>query len=112
MYAVIKEKMNDRFRQIWQLKNQKLKEIMDDVDSYKARSRFMWREQVVINRLKLGHSHLIHEYLMDNTVPDIPPIWTRCQNAQMTVKHVLLNCTALNARELDMYLYAGSEVPQ
>ena len=74
----------------------KLKEIKDDFDSYEVKSRFSLREQVVINRLMLGHKHLTHESLMNNTVPDVPLICTRCQNAQMTVRHVLLKCTALN----------------
>ena len=55
-YAVIKEKVKDRGRQIWQGKDQKLKEIKEYVDSYKVKSRLSGQKQVVINRLMLGHT--------------------------------------------------------
>ncbi|XP_075234116.1 uncharacterized protein LOC142331949 [Lycorma delicatula] len=43
------------------------------------------REEVVLCRLRLGHTRITHEYLMSG---EAPPLCTRC-NCRMTVHHIL-----------------------
>ena len=50
---------------------------------------------VVISRLRLGHTFLTHSYLMNNDVPDTAPICELCNNAVMTVKHIMIQCVQL-----------------
>ena len=33
------------------------------------------REEIIVNRLHAGHWHGLHDYLMDNDLPVIPPIY-------------------------------------
>ena len=53
------------------------------------------RDEVVISRLRLGHTFLTHGYLMNNDVPDIGPICELCNNAVMTVKYIMIECEQL-----------------
>ena len=54
----------------------------------KIRSR---HEVVIINRLRLGHCHLTHSYLMSG---DDQPVCESCR-LLLTVKHILANCLNL-----------------
>lgn len=46
------------------------------------------RDQIVVMRLRLGHSNLIHQHLLQKKDP---PICEEC-NEQLTVKHVPTDC--------------------
>ena len=52
------------------------------------------RDDVIISRLRLGHTKLTHSYLMENRPP---PICNMCSsNSQLSIKHILLECSFLN----------------
>jgi kelch-like protein 2/3 len=46
------------------------------------------REEVIIHRLRIGHTHLTHSYLLKR---ESPPMCVACQ-APLTVQHVLIDC--------------------
>ena len=46
------------------------------------------RLEVVLSRLRLGHTRITHGYLMENKPA---PICQRC-NVSLTVKHILIDC--------------------
>ena len=51
------------------------------------------REEVVLHRIRIGHSRLTHGYLMENApVPNC----SFCNNSPISIKHILLECTDLN----------------
>ncbi|XP_078051398.1 uncharacterized protein LOC144477544 [Augochlora pura] len=47
------------------------------------------QQQVAINRIRIGHSKLTHSFLISKTSP---PLCDIC-NSQITIKHILLNCS-------------------
>ena len=49
------------------------------------------KEQIILSRLRIGHTRLTHGYLMSNTQP---PICQRC-GTQITVKHIFAECRYL-----------------
>ena len=51
----------------------------------------MYRDEVLINRLKMGHTLLTHGYLM-NDVPDVAPHCKLCNSAILNIKHIMLEC--------------------
>ena len=53
------------------------------------------RDEVVISRLSLGRAFLTNGYLMNDDVPDTAPICEVCNNAVMTVKHIMIECEQL-----------------
>ena len=68
-----------------------MKEIKPEATPWK-RIKTKNRREVVINRLRAGHCLLSHGYLMDDSVPDIPPICEGCDNSVLTVKHIMVEC--------------------
>ena len=51
------------------------------------------RDEIIIHRLRIGHTFLTHGYLLKR---DTPPQCSACQT-QLTVEHVLLHCPTWNA---------------
>ena len=92
---LIKQFIVNSWQQYWdeQLLN-KLHSIKPKL-SPPSRSLPSRKEQIVINRLKLGHTRLTHSFLMDKSPI---PVCTFCNNANeiLTVKHILLHCPTFN----------------
>ena len=74
---IVREKLNDKWKRRWQGTNDKLLEIRDEPGEWDP-AKGKRREQVVVNRLRSGHTNVTHKYLMDNKVPDVPPDFPRC----------------------------------
>ena len=53
------------------------------------------RDEVVLNRLRSGHTYLTQRYLMNGEVQALPK-WHFCNNAILTVIQLLLLCPALD----------------
>ena len=49
------------------------------------------KTQVLLTRLRLGHTKITHSYLMDKTPPSLCP----CSNTPISVKHFLTDCPSL-----------------
>ena len=70
-------------------------EIKNDVKKWKEEQGYSRNEQVVLNRVRAGHIKLTHGYLMDSGIPELPPVCSKCHNAQMTVKHIFTQREAI-----------------
>ena len=77
----------------------KLKEIMPTISPFYVLGHER-REEVVIHRLRIGHTRLTHGFLMENR-PD--PICNFCHNDILTVRHLLLECNRLNNIRSNFY---------
>ena len=53
------------------------------------------RQEVIINRLRCGHTSLTHSYLINSDVREAAPGCPVCHNATLTVRHLLLECREL-----------------
>jgi hypothetical protein len=71
-----------------QVQNNKLKEIYPDLSKHFQPQFYNRRDEVVLTRLRLGHSRLTHSFLLKG---EPPPQCIGC-NAPNTIKHILLNC--------------------
>ena len=80
----------------WLGKKQKIYEIK--VGPWRNRKKLTRREEVVLNRLRSGHTRLTHGYLMENIAPQMPPICQYCNNAIVTVKPLLICPAVRNER--------------
>jgi ribonuclease HI len=79
---------NKRWQTHWDAQiNNKLHEIKSNLGQSRARFRCR-REEIVFTRLRLGHSHFTHQYLLKG---EEPPVCIPCQE-RLTVKHLLLDC--------------------
>ena len=50
------------------------------------------RDEIVLSRLRIGHTHITHTYLLNQLTP---PICNMCHDL-LTVKHFLVQCPAQN----------------
>ena len=65
-----------------------LKEIKDRTEKWTTSSRASRREEVVLCRLRLGHTRFTHSYIIDR---EPRPQCDDCQCPQ-SVKHILIEC--------------------
>ena len=70
----------------------KLKDIKVTVAPWKSSCRGTRREEVLLCRLRIGHSRMTHSYLLRRLDP---PHCTNC-NAVLSIRHVLLDCPGYN----------------
>ena len=52
-------------------------------------------EEVVINRLRLGNTHMTHGYLMDDNSLRQRPVCEWCVAALLMVHHIIVECQGL-----------------
>ena len=68
--------------------NNKLHEIHPQLDLWPRGSRIIRREESVLARVRIGHTHLTHCFRLKG---EDPPKFTAC-DCQLTVKHILFEC--------------------
>ena len=74
--------------------------------------KYYRRDEVVISRIRLGQTLLTHGYLMDNDVPDVAPHCELCNNALLSVKHIMVECQQLvDARQTWLKMWKHIIVP-
>ena len=95
VYPLVNEIIKKRWKIQWESKRQKLAEVRTELGEWSVLRGFTRREQVIINRMRTGHTHMTHSYLMDRDANGMPPLCHYCQDAILTVKHVMLRCEAL-----------------
>jgi len=80
------------WQEIWSnCVNNKLFAIYQTVGSVVHNKRLSRHESVIINRLRIGHTHLTHSYLLSG---DDQRACSTCGHP-LTVRHILLNCVDL-----------------
>lgn len=83
----IRRKTLEKWDTDWKaVKNNKLRNIKEDIEKwYTGKNR---TEQVIITRLRIGHTAYTHKYLMQKLEPE------KCNkcNETVTIKHIIINC--------------------
>jgi hypothetical protein len=106
--SLIQGKVHQQWQQDWSAlatkmesenKSLKLHDIKPILSNWQSSYRTNRREEVVLSRLRIGHTHLTHGHLLRR---ELPPECTADHQA-LTVKHILLDCT-LYARERAKHL--------
>jgi len=84
---------SEEWQEIWDCcADNKLRAIKPTVSGYKRKISLSRHDCVLINRLRIGHTHLTHSYLL---LDDDQPESDVCQ-CPLTVKHILIKCVDLN----------------
>ena len=93
MYPRITKLIFDEWQEVWNCcAGNKLHAIRPTVGGYKRKTCLSRRGSVLLNRLRFGHTRLMHSFLLSGD--DIPECGT-CQ-CPLTVKHILVECVDLN----------------
>lgn len=91
--SVIKSYTTQLWQSQWDVAaNNKLHYIKPILGSRALTSRKSRREEMVLARLRIGHTYLTHSYLLRG---EPPPECISCQET-LTVKHILLHCVEFN----------------
>ena len=96
LIPLVRNFIRDKWQQRWEYKDSirliKLKEIMPIIAPFHTLG-LLRREEVVIHRIRIGHTRLTHGYLMENKpIPNCP----FCDNIPISIKHILIECVDLN----------------
>ena len=73
-----------------------VKPVLGDWQSSYRRCR---KDEVVLCRVRIGHTHLIHSYILRK---DSPPLCEHCQ-CIMTVRHILVECNNFARESTDIF---------
>jgi len=93
MYPRITKLIFDEWQEVWNCcAGNKLHAIRPTVVDYKQKICLSHRDSVLLNRLRIGHTHLTHSFLLSGD--DLPECGT-CQ-CPLTVKHILVEFVDLN----------------
>jgi ribonuclease HI len=91
LQAFFKSRLKSNFQIMWDLQEEnKLKTIKQCVESWDSSIRPNRREEVVLTRLRIGHTLLTHSFLFTDN--KIPPRCDTC-NEILSVKHFLIDCS-------------------
>jgi ribonuclease HI len=90
--SLIRVHVLKKWQQAWNLEtNNKLHSIQPMVNITHA-YRLPRRDEILIHRLRIGHTYLTHGHLVR---AEPPPTCTVCQT-ELTVEHILLRCSSLS----------------
>ena len=85
----VRKRTRDLFAKIWQdYRPTQLKEIKPNIGHWKSSVRDNRKEEVVLCRMRIGHTVFTHSYIIDQ-VPETMCDTCRCR---LNVRHVLLEC--------------------
>lgn len=88
-YPKIKKHVRDLWELEWQeAENNKLRQIKDTVAPWPSSNQKVRKVEVMLCRLRIGHTLFTHRHLMERNAP---PICEHC-HAAVSVKHVLVEC--------------------
>ena len=88
----IKKFILDKWQKLWDNQTQnKLHEIQEAIWEWLTGHRSIGREEVILARLRIGHTHITHSHLLKGEDASVCPT---CK-VQLTTKHILLNCNNL-----------------
>ena len=93
-YPTIQGKMKQYREQAWSQSPNKLRGIKNDLKPWPSQD-LNRREEIVLNRLRIGHTNLTHRHLMDSAMMNAPPICFACNNHIITIDHIFTQCPRL-----------------
>ena len=88
-YPIIKKKIKNMWNNEWrEVRGNKMREIKDNVSEWKSSIQRRRRDSIILTRLRIGHSKLTHQYLMEKREQ---PYCNDCI-VPLTIKHVIAEC--------------------
>ena len=83
--------IKDRWQRTWNGVTDILTIITPTIGKRQANTSLSRREEIVVYRIRIGHTRLTHSYLMSK---EDPPECVHC-NVQLSITHILLECPSL-----------------
>ena len=97
MYHSIKSFIRQKWQTRWSspelLNNRKYKAIRPNISFWPSCYQKSRRDEIVLSRLRIGHSHLTHKFLLEGSDA---PVCDHCR-IPLSVDHILVHCRHYNA---------------
>jgi len=108
-YAAIRKSCRQHWAASWTDTNEanKLRSIKDSVTPWRSSYQANRRIEIMLARLRIGHTRLTHKYLMERGEP---PQCETCQT-QLTVRHILAECPTFAAQRLRHFPSSRNQQP-
>lgn len=99
-FPLLRDALRVCFNDLWAgyRQNTVLKAIKDVTGKWKTSCRGSRREEVVLCRLRLGHTRLTHSFILDHNPP---PLCEHCANP-LSVRHILVECPGFMENRLTL----------
>lgn len=99
LISLTKIKIFERWKHEWNcITNNKLRAIKPG--TAKWINKYSRKEATTINRLRIGHCNLTHQYIFKR---ELPPVCTNCQKP-LTIKHILIECKNYDNHRVEVKL--------
>ena len=102
--CLIKQIVKEKWQKQWEEENNtnKLKQIKPLIALWNSSNQKDKKAEVILTRLRIGHTRITHGFLMSTPHGDIP----KCNdcNTVLTVKHILYECRSFTQQRM---LYFG-----
>ena len=111
-FGDFKETIHKFCRDEWQERwsglttNQKLKAIRSNVKKW-IHPNLERRDSIVLTRMRIGHTHLTHSYLLKSGDERQVPYCNACRTS-ITVRHLLMDCHRFNVKRRSNNLHGRS----
>ena len=104
LYSHIKHYVNSLWQGLWNsYPDYKLYKIHPTINVIPAKHSLVRKDQVIINRLLIGHSRLTHVHLLTR---DPPPTCNNCTHP-LTIQHILTDCSKCQHIRQKYYSYSN-----
>ena len=106
LYPKVKTYIQKKWQQRWDHKHFnvrpiKLHNIMPSISPFNVNG-LCRKDEVVIHRIRIGHTRLTHKYLMEDPLKREPPC-NFCYVDTLTVQHLLIECQHFNLVRQNYY---------
>ena len=95
---VIRDFIKTKWQKHWDKKHgdrpNKLHEIMSEIKPFHTYN-LNRKEEIIIHRIRIGHTRLSHKYLMEDPLKREPPC-NYCYDEQLSIKHIMIECPHFN----------------
>ena len=95
-YTTIRKRTYELWEERWRQEGRSMRQIKDKPGKWKATgARLKRRDQAVLNRLRLEHTNVTHNYRFTTENSGQPPLCNWCNDAVLSVRHMLITCPRL-----------------
>ena len=93
-FSILRTKLDEKKKENYRTHPRltRLRQINPNPSPWPTNTNINRHEEIVLNRIRLGHTNLTHSYLMENINP---PICHFCNNSTLSILHIFTQCLQL-----------------
>ena len=93
-FSILRTKLDNKRKQNYQTHPRlaRLRQINPNPSPWPTSTNTNRHEEIILSRIRLGHTNLTHSYLMENINP---PICHFCNNSTLSILHIFTQCPQL-----------------